>query len=295
MPNVNKIKRTAKRNRLKIIIVLALVAGTVFFTAKKGQDNRTITPQPAPVVQTNNPLSTIKPNQNVQRLLNSEVQKLPGTYAVVIYDLKTGESYQVNQDLKIPAASIYKLAVMYAAYDLLQKGQLQKNQEIAGGLTVEDALELMITVSDNNSALALAEKIGWTNINNFVKNQGIDGFNLQVKDYPQTTAKATADLLEKIYTKTAVSQNASEEMLSLLLKQQINDRIPKYLPLDVKIAHKTGEIDNLRHDTGIIFGKKSDYIFVFLSNTPAPQIATESIAKLAKTMYEALENPKSLK
>ncbi len=296
MPNLNKIKRIAKHNRLKIIILIVAVICTTFFITKKNQNAKTITSQPQQAaIQTNNLPGKVKPNQNVQNLLDTQVQNQSPTYAIFIKNLKTGDSYQINQNLKIPSASLYKLAVMYAAYDLLQKGQIQKDQEIADGLMVESALELMITVSDNNSALKLAEKIGWTNINSFIKSQSIDGFNLQVKDYPQTTAKAVADLLERIYTKTAVSQNASEEMLNLLLKQQINDRIPKYLPLDVKVAHKTGELDNLRHDAGIIFGKNSDYIFVFLTDTPISQDGAENIAKLSKTMFEALENPQSLK
>jgi beta-lactamase class A len=296
VPNLNKIRRIAKHNRLKIIILLVTVICTTFFITKKDQNDKTIVSQPQQeTIQTNDLPSKVKPNQNVQNLLDTQVQNQSPTYAIFIKNLKTGSSYQINQDLKIPSASLYKLAVMYTAYDLLQKGQIQKDQEIADGLTVESALELMITVSDNNSALKLAEKIGWTNINSFIKNQGINGFNLLVKDYPQTTAKAVADLLERIYTKTAVSQIASEEMLNLLLKQQINDRIPKYLPLDVKIAHKTGEVDNLRHDAGIIFGKNSDYIFAFLTDTPIPQDGAENIAKLSKTMFEVLENPQSLK
>ena len=72
--------------------------------------------------------------------------------------------------------------------------------------------------------------------------------------------------------------------------KQINDRIPKYLPEDIKVGHKTGELDSLRHDVGIILGKKSDYIFVFLSNTTSTENTSEQIALLSKEVFDALEN-----
>ena len=78
-------------------------------------------------------------------------------------------------------------------------------------------------------------------------------------------------------------------MEQLLLAQKINDRIPKYLPTGVKVAHKTGEIDYVRHDAGIVFGSK-DYIFVFLTDTQHPGEAPEQIALLAKKVYDELES-----
>ena len=78
-------------------------------------------------------------------------------------------------------------------------------------------------------------------------------------------------------------------MISLLLAQKVNDRISKYLPADIKIAHKTGELETIRNDAGIVFGKKGDYIFVFLSDTANPLNATEQIATLSKQIFEELE------
>ncbi len=62
-------------------------------------------------------------------------------------------------------------------------------------------------------------------------------------------------MLEKIYLGKAVSQGASIEMKNLLLAQAVDDRIPKYLPENIKVAHKTGELDTLRHDAGIVYGE----------------------------------------
>lgn len=295
MPNIPKLKRIAKRNRLKVFVLLLIAVFSIFyFFIKKDESGKRNIPQPSPVVRTANKSETLDPspdpNPNLQNLLTKEVQKLPGSYHVYIKDLKTNQIYENKSTEKIASASIYKLAVMYKAYDAIEKGELRKDQQLSLGLTVEQAIRLMITVSDNSSALSLAEKLGWANINNFIKAEGIEGFNLMIKDYPQTTAKATGVILEKIYRKTAVSAEASGEMLELLLAQQLNDRIPAYLPVGTKVAHKTGELDNLRHDAGIVFGKKSDYIFVFLTQTPIPEDAYANIAELSKKLYTALES-----
>lgn len=286
----NKIKRTIKRNRLKIFILTIVILAGVFLLKRGNQESEAPALEPSAPIRFQSPQPVHSPSKNIQSLLQTEVQKLPGTYNIYIKDLKTNQTYSTREEQKIPSASIYKLAVMYKTYDSIEKGELKKNQNLSSGLTVKEALRLMITISDNTSALLLAEKLGWANINNFLKAEGIDGYNLMIKDYPLTTAKATGDILERIYKKTAISTQASEEMLELLLAQEKNDRIPLNLPLDVQVAHKTGELDNFRHDAGIVFGKKSDYIFVFLTETPVPEDAYGNIAKLTITMFGALEN-----
>ena len=97
--------------------------------------------------------------------------------------------------------------------------------------------------------------------------------------------------MERIYKNTAVSPSASKEMLELLLAQQFNDRIPKYLPSVTRVGHKTGEIENFRHDAGIVIGQRGQYIFVFLSQTQNPTEAAETIATLSYEIYNALEAP----
>jgi len=296
VPNINKIKRTIKRNRLKILLLAIAVSTITFFSLNEISPNQIATEQNKTPSPNPNQITTItEPDSNIQNLLQTEIQQLTGTYNIVIKDLKTNQIYSIGQNQKIPSASIYKLAVMYKAFDALEKGELKKNQILSNGLTVEKALEQMITISDNESALILAEKLGWKNINYFLQSEGVTGFNLMIKDYPETTARATADLLERIYRKTAVSAQASREMLELLLAQQKNDRIPSLLPPNIKVAHKTGELDNFRHDAGIVFGKRSDYIFVFLTETPVPEDAYTNIANLSKTTFDALENPNTLK
>ncbi|MBI2327963.1 serine hydrolase [Candidatus Curtissbacteria bacterium] len=220
-----------------------------------------------------------------QELLNQQTQqeiaKLPGHWGIAIRDLKTGKTYLKNATDQFTAASLYKLAVMWAAFEAIDKQQVKKDD-------LEPQLTSMITYSDNDSAVYLAEKLGWGNIQSLMDQEGLGAIDLA--DPPKISAQSALTLLERIYRGSAVSPTASQEMKELLFAQTINDRIPKYLPEGVKVAHKTGELDNLRHDAGIVLGKNSHYIFVFLSETPVPEETSEQIAQLSKKIYAALEN-----
>lgn len=233
-----------------------------------------------------------QPRQNsdakVTKIFLEEIAKLDGHWAIAVKDLKTDKTYFYNENDRFSSASLFKLAVMWSAFAAIEKGRMHEDDQL-GAYSVKSALEAMITISDNESAILLAEKIGWVNIQSQLEKEKIIGFDLTSENSPYTTATATLNLLERIYHNTAVSNNASKQMKDLLLAQKINDRIPKYLPEEVKVAHKTGEIDSFKHDAGMVFGQKSHYIFVFLSETSSPQDAAETIATLSKKIYDALE------
>lgn len=81
-----------------------------------------------------------------------------------------------------------------------------------------------------------------------------------------TTAYDLMVIFEKIAKGEVVSVAASEAMINTLLDQKFNEIIPFHLPKEVKVAHKTGVINGLHHDSGIVFlpdGRK--YSLVLLS------------------------------
>lgn len=81
-----------------------------------------------------------------------------------------------------------------------------------------------------------------------------------------TTAYDLLLLFEKMAKGEIINAQVSKAMIDILLDQRFNEIIPAGLPLDVKVAHKTGSITGVFHDSGIIFlpdGKK--YVLVLLS------------------------------
>jgi len=102
-----------------------------------------------------------------------------------------------------------------------------------------------------------------------------------------TTAYDLMLLFEQIAAGKAVSPEASEEMIRILLDQQHREIIPARLPKEVKVAHKTGWITGVRHDSGIVIlpdGRK--YVLVLLSKDLQEEKAgIEAMATVSEMVY----------
>jgi len=80
--------------------------------------------------------------------------------------------------------------------------------------------------------------------------------------FGHSTTKEIGRLLEMMARGKLVSKDASELILNIMEKQQVNDRFPRYLE-DVRIAHKTGDGQPfIANDAGIIWVKNQAIILV---------------------------------
>lgn len=199
------------------------------------------------------------------------------TYGVYIKNLKTGETYGYNQNLKFETASLYKLWIMGSVFEGLSKGKIKNT------LDNQQAIESMITVSDNDSATVLIGEVGMSGIQKFLAEYGF--LNSDFQNTPTSTPSDIGLFFEKLYKGEIIDSTNSLSMMSVLERQKINDRLPKYIPSGVLIAHKTGELDNYKNDAGIVFTKKGDYIIVVMSKTNNPDIASEKIARYSEAVY----------
>ncbi len=158
----------------------------------------------------------------------------------------------------------------------------------------------MIINSSNLATNIVIEKLGAKNVTATMRALGAR--DLQVlrgvedgKAYEKgmnnvVTAFDLALLFEKIAEGKTVDARSSEAMITILLDQHFNDIIPAKLPPGTKVAHKTGWISGLHHDSGIVFlpnGNK--YVLVLLSkNLQDEKAATEAMAGVSKMIYDYL-------
>jgi len=248
--------------------------------------------------------------ENLSEVVEKSLADNKEDYAIVIKNLKTEESYALNARKVFQPASLYKLWVMAAVFSEIKDGNLKESDilskeipelndefelaseeaELTEGTisrSVGDALFQMITISHNYSALLLSSEVGNSKISNLMAGLEFTQSRLGTSNTtPQTTASDIALFYEKLYKGEIVDRNYSQKMIDILIKQQLNDRIPKYLPKGTKVAHKTGEIKFFKHDTGIVFTEKGDYIIVVLSESNSSKAAAERIANLSKNVYE---------
>ena len=77
-----------------------------------------------------------------------------------------------------------------------------------------------------------------------------------------STANEMNRLLHMMYTKAIFEDEAHGLAFDILLKQQFNVRLSRFLPLGTKVAHKTGTIGGIRNDSGVIYIDDANHVIV---------------------------------
>ena len=148
------------------------------------------------------------------------------------------------------------------------------------------ATNLLIELVDAQKVTGTMRKLGAEDIMVLRGVEDIEAYEAGLSN--TTTAYDLMLIFEMIANGEAVSDSADAAMIEVLLDQKHNDIIPAQLPAGVKVAHKTGSITGVRHDSGIVFlpdGKK--YILVLLSkNMEDPEKGVEMMARISRSIYE---------
>ena len=217
--------------------------------------------------------------------------------------------YSRNPDEQIITASLYKLAVLMEAERRVETGELHYSdiitiqpedvtedgsfEEVGAELTLDEALEAMITISDNGSALALWRILGGSNIDATLIREGMADFHVAYDESEDNVAtpRAIGTFFTLLAKKELISIPASERMLARLERQEISDRLPASLPDGVLIAHKTGNLVGLAHDAGIIFTKTGPRVVVAMTWDAFDEEANAFIANVGSLVYSAALEP----
>jgi beta-lactamase class A len=164
--------------------------------------------------------------------------------------------------------------------------------------TIDSLLYQMIIVSSNFATNLIIQKVGAENVTKYMRQLGAndiqvlrgveDGKAFEKGLNNTTTAHDLAVIFEKIAEGKAVNETASKAMINILLDQHFNEIIPALLPHDVKVAHKTGSITHVHHDSGIVMlpgGRK--YVLVLLSKDwESEEEAIKTMANISLLIYK---------
>ncbi|MBI3978498.1 MAG: serine hydrolase [Chloroflexi bacterium] len=251
--------------------------------------------------------ATPRSSPALQRLVESAAAGRTGHFGVVVQHLVTGESAALNADDTFRSASLYKLPVLLTVFHDLTTGHVKWSDElvltkairdrepyaewkVGTQATLGEAVEKMVTVSHNAATAMLIDWLG---------GEGRITYEMRRLDLQQTaiwserayTSPAEiAQILRWIASGEAVDRAASQAMLDLLMRQQVNDRLPKPLPPLVPVAHKTGELPKLRHDAGIVYLDSGPYLVVAMAeNTPTTPAARGFIVDLSRRLHRYFE------
>jgi len=242
--------------------------------------------------------------QRLREAVFAPFRGLAGRFGIAVKDLGSGHTVLLNEALSFQAASLYKLPVMYEVFKLREWGLLTFREELTIGaedaamdlgslswpvgtrLTVGTALERMVTISDNTTAFMLARKVGAWRINEDVVDLGMSQTSVRGGNLA-TSAGDMLNLLELIARGRAIDEESSAEMVYLMARQQIRDRIPMLMPPEATVANKTGNWERAVHDVAIVYAPRATFIIALLSDGIADQEGVNwAMARAARNVYD---------
>lgn len=211
-----------------------------------------------------------------------------GEVSVLVRHLGSGKQFAVYDERVMPTASLIKVAVLVAAYreadagrlDLTTKVELKESDKVPGSgvltkhfsggatLSLRDLIRAMIVWSDNTATNLVINQIGLERIAEVMAELGfketrihslvfrgktsIDPARSEEFGLGRTTAAEMSRLLETIYNRTAASSASCDAMLSHLRACENNERLAMHFPAGTAFAHKTGSVDSVRTEAGIL-------------------------------------------
>jgi beta-lactamase class A len=223
--------------------------------------------------------------------VKAEVSNFKGKVYIFAKNLDSGETYALAADERVKTASTIKIAVMIEAFARVSEGKVKwtddlvstKEKRVSGSgilselsdglhLTLRDAVNLMMLVSDNtatnlvldvlttDAVNARMDSMGIKNIR-ILRKVGSGGDSVAGKDPANkrfglgfSTMRDMVTVMEKLERGEVINAAASKEMIELMKREQDRNAIGRSLP-DLPMASKYGALDHLRSAIGIIYSK----------------------------------------
>lgn len=209
------------------------------------------------------------------------------------YTLRADEPVRTASTIKLPIMVECFAESAEGKLNLSESLTLTQGEKVSGSgilqdlsdgdrLPIRDMIDLMIVLSDNTATNLILNRIGGNAVNASMAQLGLRqtrvmrkilGDRNDLKPVPSGITDEGAKpenkkwgigrssphemviILEKLYRGELVNKNASQEMIAILKKQRDQDGMGRDMK-DVDIAHKSGALDALRSDVGIIFSKR---------------------------------------
>jgi beta-lactamase class A len=254
--------------------------------------------------------------ESVASAIEESRKQFPGETGVYFVDIESNLELGFDAEKQFESASLMKLVVIAEVYRRIQIGELeldhpltlQPDQIVGGSGDLKDLeagmafpvsvlAEKMITQSDNTATQMLTDFLTKDDLNKSVRNLGLTGTTIDrdIYDFPAIdqghdnyiTAKDAARLMEQLAREELPG---SAEIHIILERQQRNDMIGNGFPPNVRVAHKTGELNGIVHDVGIVYAPRGSYVLALLSDKVSnKELAIETWSKLSLkilTLYQ---------
>jgi len=258
-------------------------------------------------------LVSCQPKSRLETYLESLPDSLLVSYQIQDKSGKIFSSQKANK--QIPSASIIKIPILIELMRQVEAGRLALEQEImmqeedvvsgAGELqfqpvgtsyTLEYLAREMIRISDNIATNLIIKEVGMTSIQDWLDKNGykITQLNRMMMDFDAiaagrqnyTSPAEISQMLAALYGGEYLSEHYTDLVMELLFDCKDRSTIPSKLPAGVTVAHKTGTLDYVRGDAGIILRDNPLILSVFVEGFESMEEAEEVIGEIAKIAWE---------
>lgn len=254
----------------------------------------------------------------LEEYFKKETAKFQGKAAYLYADMS---SYQIHFEKysgdQVISASMIKVPVMMCIFYLIEKGKfslrtelsVEENQILDDSLvfeygkrkaTIYELMVWMIVNSDNTATNVLLSFVGVDRLNTYFEKIGLNQTKVErlMLDYQaikegKNNRISPSDFFTCMkLLKTKESENEYARLAIDIMKQNRDFKsLCRYLYEGPVVAHKTGGLDGIEHDAGMIETTAGSYFLgVFLSEfLPSPEMEKEAqklIGRLSRRTYE---------
>ena len=237
-----------------------------------------------------------------------------GVHGLIALDDRATVLVEDRADQAFPAASVIKVPLVMALYADAAEGRLSLDEVVAvaphvagsgvlrlapsaASLTLRDLAALAIAVSDNTAANTLIDRIGLGRVADRLAAWGCVASRLERRMYDLEarargrenvmTPRETASLLLGLVRGECVDRQTSDAVLALMRECTDDSLLARYLPPGTAIAHKSGWIEGVRNDAGVVWGVRPVIAVGFSRGLPRVDEARALIGLMGWCAYRA--------
>lgn len=279
-------------------------------------------------------LGAVAAAPELQKQLEAMVRTHHGKVALFAKHLRTGATVSIDATTPVQTASVIKLPIMLEAFAQVKAGKrslddkivLREEDKVPGSgilqflrpgaqFTLEDAIVLMMTLSDNASTNLVIDQVGIPAVNARSAAMGLKNTYLYKKVYRKaegpmpddqkkfglgkTTAAEMAAVLESIERCDLGDSKLCTRMIEIMKNQQSRLMIVRYLETadatEVRsgVAAKLGELDEVKNEVALVYTDSGPIVISIFTwdnedqRWMADNEAYLLIARMAKTIVDA--------
>jgi beta-lactamase class A len=278
-----------------------------------------------PVSLTLQPVSPPEPDPALlEAVLRGQLERIPATVGIFVHDLQSGREVAVHAGTIFSGASVIKIAILVQVYRTLDESpgaQVTRDLEYMMIYSDNAAANRLMAVGGEGDAprglermTAMLRRLELPDsflCNTYDGGPRWEGCPPKARPVPsgelktdadkvlQTTPRDMGRLLVYLYECSAgggplleqfpgeITVAECQDMIALMQRNDDVSRLVSGVP-DVPVAHKSGWIDDMKADAGIVFSPGGDYvvsIFVWQADGLSEYESSRWIARLSWIVY----------